>query len=212
LYLIELVRVEYANEVEAAKRPRVAASATFHLQPSTEANQVRSRANVLGGHTDGVGRPERFVNIANRRMSAFDPLRTNPSKLFSTPMNQGRLRALASATVTIMTVSLLQWPAATAAAPTAVAPVKSEKEACDLTKTTVAARDHFPVSKVAFCDIVVPEAQPKGYYVLALHSNRKCDGICSTHMGWYGVEKATRRVYEWDINEDKPTARVKARP
>ena len=127
-------------------------------------------------------------------------------------MNQGRLRALANAVVTILTVSLLQWPAAIAAGSAAVAPVKSEKDACDLTKTTVAARGHFPVSIVAFCDVIVPEAQPTGYYVLALHSNRKCDGICSTHMGWFAVEKATRRVYEWDINQDKPKARVKARP
>jgi hypothetical protein len=127
-------------------------------------------------------------------------------------MNQGRLKTFASAAVTILTVSLLQWPATLAAGSTAVARIKSEKEACDLTKTAVAARDHFPVSTVAFCDVIVPQAQPKSYYVLALHSNRKCDGICSTHMGWYAVEKATRRVYEWDINEDKPKARVRARP
>ena len=41
------------------------------------------------------------------------------------------------------------------------------------------------------------------YYVLALHSRRDCDGICSTNMGWFAVEKATGRVFNWDVAEWK---------
>ncbi len=59
------------------------------------------------------------------------------------------------------------------------------------------------MSAIAFCDLVAPDSSPSGYYVLALHSTRKCDGICSTHMGWFAVQKATGRVFEWDMVEDK---------
>jgi hypothetical protein len=113
-------------------------------------------------------------------------------------MNRRRVIASAKAAAAILTVSLFQWPVQVAAAT-----VTSEQAACDLTKARVAARGHFSVSAIAFCDVIVPEAQPKGFYVLALHSTRKCDGICSTHMGWFAVHKASGRVYEWDINEDK---------
>jgi len=57
---------------------------------------------------------------------------------------------------------------------------------------------------IALCDIVVEEAQPEEFYVLALHSRRTdCDGICSTHMGWFAIQKATGRVFEWDIEKSE---------
>ena len=102
------------------------------------------------------------------------------------------------ASVWLLAASLLQSPA-----PAAAAPVTTDEAACDLTKTRVAERDHFPVSVVAFCDVAVSDRESKDYYVLALHSARKCEGICSTHMGWYAVEKATGQVFEWDMVEDK---------
>src|SRR4051794_11583251 len=83
------------------------------------------------------------------------------------------------------------------------APVRNEKAACDRVKTRIAAIRHFPVSAVAFCDPIRAADGPKGYYVLALHSNRRCDGICSTNMGWFAVQKETGRVFEWDVAQMK---------
>lgn len=83
------------------------------------------------------------------------------------------------------------------------APARTAKAACERVKTRVAAVEHFRTSIVAFCDTVAAADSPRGFYVLALHSNRHCDGICSTNMGWFAVEKRTDRVFEWDVAEMK---------
>lgn len=87
--------------------------------------------------------------------------------------------------------------------PLNAAPVRTEKAACDRVKTRISTIRHFPVSVVAFCDTIGAGDSPKGFYVLALHSNRRCDGICSTNMGWFAVQKGTGRVFEWDVAEMK---------
>jgi hypothetical protein len=83
--------------------------------------------------------------------------------------------------------------------------VKTAKSACAVAKARVSAQRHFPVSEVAFCDHVGAVDSPRGYYVLAFHGKRTdCGGICgSTNMGWFAVQKATGRVFEWDVAEDK---------
>ncbi|QIK77989.1 hypothetical protein G7077_02750 [Sphingomonas piscis] len=86
-------------------------------------------------------------------------------------------------------------------APLAAARVSTATAACERVKTQYAAANHFPVSVVAFCDPIESADSPEGFYVLALHSNRKCDGICSTNMGWFAVKKRTGRVFEWDVVE-----------
>jgi hypothetical protein len=83
------------------------------------------------------------------------------------------------------------------------APVRTAKAACERVKTRVSAVEHFPVLTIALCDTIGAVDSPKGFYVLALHSNRHCDGICSTNMGWFAIEKRTGRVFEWDIAEMK---------
>jgi hypothetical protein len=88
-------------------------------------------------------------------------------------------------------------------APVNAAPIRTEKAACDRVKARISAIRHFPVSVVAFCDIIGVVDSPKGFYVLALHSNQRCDGICSTNMGWFAVQKKTGRVFEWDVTEMK---------
>jgi hypothetical protein len=82
-------------------------------------------------------------------------------------------------------------------------PVRTERAACDLVKARVAARGNLPVRRIAFCDIIPPESGPTGFYVLALHSDRACDGICSTNMGWFAVQRATGRLFEWDVAEQR---------
>jgi len=40
------------------------------------------------------------------------------------------------------------------------------------------------------------------YFIFGLHSDRRCDYICSSLVGWFAVERATGRVFDWDISED----------
>jgi hypothetical protein len=97
-------------------------------------------------------------------------------------------------------------------APLAAAPVRSAKAACQRVKARVSAVKHFPLSVVAFCDPIAAADSPKHLYVLALHSNRQCEGICSTNMGWFAVDKRTGRVFEWDVAEMKLGRPVEIHP
>ena len=55
----------------------------------------------------------------------------------------------------------MAWPA-----PADARPVNTARAACTLTKTRVAALENFPVSIIAFCDVVPAAHSPRGYYVL----------------------------------------------
>lgn len=136
------------------------------------------------------------------------PLRTSGARLVSSD-ELGSVTVSAKLVASLLAASLLQWPA-----PAGAASVTTEKAACKLTKVRVAARDHFPVSALSFCDFIVPEAQPKGFYVLGLHGKRyDCgDDVCgSTLMGWFAVQRTTGQVFEWDDAEDKPGQEVQLR-
>jgi len=89
--------------------------------------------------------------------------------------------------------------------------VRTANAACERVKAFYSALEHFPVSVVAFCETIGPADSPKGFYVLALHSNRRCHGLCSTNMGWFAVEKRTGRVFEWDVADMKLGKPIKAR-
>jgi hypothetical protein len=79
----------------------------------------------------------------------------------------------------------------------------SEPQACDAVKSSVQSRAGGPIPKATTCDFLEPADSPKGYYVLALHSNRVCDGICSDNMGWFAVDRAKGDLFEWDVGEDR---------
>ena len=81
--------------------------------------------------------------------------------------------------------------------------MKNASAACELVKTRASAQGHFPKSEIAFCDIIPARSSPEGFYVLALHSKRVCEGICSSNMGWFAVQKATGRVFEWNMADEK---------
>ena len=85
----------------------------------------------------------------------------------------------------------------------------SEETACTVVKGRVAARGDFSVSRVAFCDFSMDP--PAGFYVLALHSTRRCEGICSTNLGWFAIERSSGRVFEWNVWEWELGAEVRAR-
>lgn len=80
-------------------------------------------------------------------------------------------------------------------------PVNGAEEACALVEARFAARNRFPKSRLGFCDVIAAANSPPGFFVLALHSTRKCDGICSTLLGWFAVERSTGRVFDWDVGE-----------
>lgn len=80
-------------------------------------------------------------------------------------------------------------------------PVRTEQAACDLVKARVAAIRQFPARRIAFCDVIPRASSPTGFRVLALHSDRVCEGICSTNLGWFAIEMATGRVFEWDVGD-----------
>jgi hypothetical protein len=61
----------------------------------------------------------------------------------------------------------------------------------------------------------IPSSGPKGlgwycdfadsaridWFVIALRSGRRCEGICSNLMGWYAVQKTTGSINEYDVGE-----------
>lgn len=102
-----------------------------------------------------------------------------------------------AAAVSLMAASAIMPGAASAA------PVENKKSACIAVKNRLAVLRHFPRKMMAYCDIIPVKDSPPGYYVMAIHSRRKCDGICSTNMGWFAIQKATGRVFEWDVAEDR---------
>lgn len=102
-----------------------------------------------------------------------------------------------------MFVAALATAPASSVPPNTATSVMTEDAACNSVKARVAAVRHFEVSIIASCDLIVEDAQPEGLYVLALHSNRKCEGICSTNIGWFAIQKATGRVFEWDVADWK---------
>ena len=91
-------------------------------------------------------------------------------------------------------------------------PVRTERAACELVKARVVAVRGFPLNRIGFCDVIPRATSPRGFYVLALHSNRRCDGICSTNIGWFAVHRATGHVFEWDVAEDRLGPPISARP
>lgn len=89
------------------------------------------------------------------------------------------------------------------AAPVQAAPVRTGEAACAVAKAAVSAQRRFSVSRIRLCDTANPVHNPPGFYVFGLHG--WCgDEICgSTLMGWFAVQKATGRVFEWNVAENK---------
>ncbi len=54
-----------------------------------------------------------------------------------------------------------------------------------------------PVGMGWYCDFATYDDER--WYLIALRSNRKCDGICSNLMGWYAVRRSTGAIHDWDM-------------
>ncbi|HYI48825.1 MAG TPA: hypothetical protein VEX35_10215 [Allosphingosinicella sp.] len=91
------------------------------------------------------------------------------------------------------------------------APVDSAHEACALAKARFSARNHFPTSRIGFCDLAAAADSPRGFHILTLHSTRQCEGICSRWLGSFAVEKSSGRVFDWNVGEWELGAEVRQR-
>lgn len=100
----------------------------------------------------------------------------------------------------IKTIALLLVLGASPAACTSTTPaVSNAEDACAVVKARITAQHHLPESRAAFCDPIAAADGLQGYYVMALHSDRECEGICSTNMGWFAVQQSTGDVFEWNV-------------
>jgi hypothetical protein len=98
-----------------------------------------------------------------------------------------------------------------AQAPSGAAPQSITKDgACARLKKAVATLDGIPESGPVgvgwFCDF--SRYQGNTIYVIALRSNRKCDGPCSNLMGWYAVSRTNGSIHDFDVAEMKVGATI----
>lgn len=115
-------------------------------------------------------------------------------------------------------LSMLTAVALTVIVPIQAAPpsdASAKDIACGQLKKTVAAHDGLPESGPVgmgwFCEFVpIGDGRDKDWYVIALRSNRKCDGVCSNLMGWYSVDRRNGEVHEFDVNENAVGAKIRA--
>ena len=91
--------------------------------------------------------------------------------------------------------------------------VRTEAQACSVVQKRVAAVSGLPAVGPKgmgwFCD---HSDLQKDWFVLALRSNRKCEGICSNLMGWYAVSKATGKVHEFIVADMQVGAEISEKP
>jgi hypothetical protein len=102
----------------------------------------------------------------------------------------------------------------TALAPCRASPpagVVTQQDACSLLKKRIAKLERLPESGPAgvgwFCDFST--LSNNQWYVIALRSNRHCEGICSNLMGWYAVNRSSGSVHRYDVGELEIGAEVK---
>lgn len=84
---------------------------------------------------------------------------------------------------------------------------------CGHLKKVIAAHDGLaeagPAGLGWFCDFAQTGSElDDEWYVIALRSNRTCEGICRNLMGRYAVHRESGEVHEFDINEFTVGARL----
>ena len=102
---------------------------------------------------------------------------------------------------TLAAAAMLTAAALPASDPADARPTRTVDAACSRAKARFHASSGFPPGRIAFCDFLSRSDSPRGFYVLALHSTRRCDAICSTNLGWFAVERRSGRVYVWNVAE-----------
>ena len=94
------------------------------------------------------------------------------------------------------------------------AAILTQQDACSLLKKRIAKLENLLESGPAaaggwFCDFSTSEDNQ--WYVIALRSNRQCEGICSNLMGWYAVNRSSGSVHRYDVAELRVGAEVSER-
>ena len=67
------------------------------------------------------------------------------------------------------------------------------------------------MSQIAGCE-VSDRANAQDFYVLRLNGLCREDVCGSVLLGWYGVERETGEVFDWDIAENRPGGDVSEPP
>lgn len=91
-------------------------------------------------------------------------------------------------------------------------PVTSPDAACSRVTAVITQLRQVPEGVVGYCDHIDGDHVPEGLYVLGLRSTRECAYICSNLMGWFAVQRATGRVYHWDVGESRLGQPIDAEP
>ena len=91
--------------------------------------------------------------------------------------------------------------------------ILSQQDACSVLKKRIAKLENLPEGGPAeggwFCDFST--SRDNQWYVIALRSNRHCEGICSNLMGWYAVNRSSGSVHQYDVAELRVGAEVNGR-
>jgi hypothetical protein len=79
----------------------------------------------------------------------------------------------------------------------------SGPQACSALMKRMGSHDGVPsanLEKTWFCDIAADDYDDHPeWWLIALRSFRQCDGICSNLRGWFGVNRKSGEVREWDM-------------
>lgn len=84
-----------------------------------------------------------------------------------------------------------------------------QDSACALLKTRIAQMDSLPdtgpVGMGWFCDFATfDDRRDEQWFLIALRSNRVCNGVCSNLMGWYAVDRLNSSIHDVDIEDFSP--------
>lgn len=81
-----------------------------------------------------------------------------------------------------------------------------QDSACILLKKRISQLDSLPetgpVGMGWFCDFAnFQDKRDEQWFLIALRSNRVCDGICSNLMGWYAVDRHNGSIHDADMGK-----------
>ena len=87
----------------------------------------------------------------------------------------------------------------------------SEKAACTALKKTISKQashpESGPVGMGWFCDTSTQSNEQ--WFVIALRSNRECEGISSNLMGWYAVDRRSGAIHDYNAADMEVGAPLK---
>ncbi len=114
----------------------------------------------------------------------------------------------ATAILVAQATSTFLLAAAVAVSASAATPPKlmDKESSCVLLKKREAVASKLPESGPVgmgwFCDFgSFDDARDDQWFLIALRSNQKCDGICSNLMGWFAIDRRDGTIHSCDMGE-----------